>query len=278
MQQLFNFLAERKYLFLFIFIQLVTLGLTIQNKDYHKSTFINSTGNFVGGIHSKVNNFSKYIDLYEENQRLVEENAKLHSMLQTSMKEVGIRMKSLNDTNKLKIIQKYHYTGAEVINNSYTRRNNHITLDKGTRNGVSDGDGVVTTNGIVGVIENTGENYSSVISILNKNLQINAKLKKSNYFGSLSWPGKDRTKFKLSDIPKEAVINVGDTITTGGFSTIFPEGIDIGVIEDFKLVDNQNYYKIVVKPFIDYAKIKHVYVVHNLHREEIKSLESKQIH
>ena len=277
MQQLFNFLAKRKYIFLFLFIQLITLWLTIQNKDYQKATFINSTGNFVGGIYSKVNNFDKYLDLYNENKRLVEENAKLHSMLKSSMVEVGIRMQSHSDTNKLKIVQKYRFTDAEVINNSYRHRNNHITLNKGLKNGVRDGDGVITSNGIIGVIESTGENYSSVISILNKNLQVNAKLKNSNYFGSLSWPGKDRTKFILSDIPKEAQFSVGDTIITGGFSTIFPEGINIGVIEKFNIIENQNYYNIVVKPFTDYANVKSVYVIQNLHREEIKSTESQKV-
>ena len=277
MQQLFNFLAKRKYIFLFLFIQLITLGLTIQNKDYHKATFINSTGDFVGSIYSKVNNFDKYLDLYEDNQRLVEENAKLHSMLKSSMVEIGISMQSHSDTNALKIMQRYHFTNAEIVNNSYRRRNNHITLNKGLKNGVRDGDGVVTSNGIIGVIESTGDNYSSVISILNKNLQVNAKLKKSNYFGSLSWPGKNRNKFILSDIPKEAEFSVGDTIITGGYSTIFPEGINIGVIEEFNIIKSQNYYSIVVKPFLDYADIKSVYVIQNLHREEIKSTESKKI-
>lgn len=277
MQQLINFLAKRKYIFLFLFIQLITLGLTIQNKDYHKATFINSTGDFVGSIYSKVNNFDKYLDLYDDNLRLIEENAKLHSMLKSSMIEVGINMQSFSDTNALRIMQKYHFTEAEVINNSFRHRNNHITLNKGLKNGVRDGDGVITSNGILGVIESTGENYSSVISILNKNLQVNAKLKKSNYFGSLSWPGKDRTKFILSDIPKEAKFNVGDTITTGGYSTIFPEGINIGVIEKFNIIKNQNYYSIVVKPFLDYADVKSVYVIQNLHREEIKLTESKKI-
>jgi len=273
MQQLFNFLAKRKYIFLFLFIQLIALSLTIQNKDYQKSIFINSTGNIVGSIYSKVNNFDKYLDLYDDNQRLIEENAKLHSMLRSSMKEVGVDMHSRSDTNALKIVQKYNFTSAEVINNSFRRRNNHITINKGTKNGVRDGDGVITSNGIIGVIESTGENYSSVISILNKNLQVNAKLKKSNYFGSLSWPGKDRTRFILSDIPKEAKFNVGDTIVTGGFSTIFPEGINIGTIEKFNIIPSQNYYSIIVKPFLDYADVKYVYIIQNLQREEINKIE-----
>lgn len=276
MQQLINFLAKRKYIFLFLFIQLITLWLTIQNKDYHKSTFINSTGDFVGSIYSKVNNLDKYLDLHEENIRLTEENSKLHSMLASSMVEVNASFKSHSDTNALKIVQKYQFTESEVINNSFIRRNNHITISKGLKNGINDGDGVVTSNGIIGVIESTGENYSSVISILNKNLQVNAKLKNSNYFGSLSWPGKDRSNFLLSDIPKEALFSLGDTVITGGYSTIFPEGINIGVIEKFEILENQNYYNIVVRPFLDYANVKSVYVIKNLQQEQIKELESKR--
>lgn len=276
MQQLFNFLSKRKYIFLFLFIQLITLWLTIQNKDYHKSTFINSTGDFIGSIYSKVNNLDKYLDLHEENIRLIEENSKLHSMLKSSMIEVGKSFKSYSDTNELNIVQKYQFTESEVINNSFRRRNNHITISKGLKNGISDGDGVITSNGIIGVIESTGENYSSVISILNNNLQINAKLKNSNYFGSLSWPGKDRSKFLLSDIPKEANLSIGDTITTGGYSTIFPEGIAIGIIQKFEILQNQNYYNIVVKPFLDYANVKYVYIIKNLQQEQIKELESKR--
>lgn len=276
MQQLFNFLSKRKYIFLFLFIQLITLWLTIQNKDYHKSTFINSTGDFVGSIYSKVNNLDKYLDLQEENTRLIEENSKLHSMLKSSMVEVGISFKSHSDTNDFKIVQKYQFTESEVINNSFRRRNNHITISKGLKNGINDGDGVITSNGILGVIESTGENYSSVISILNKNLRVNAKLKKSNYFGSLSWPGKDRSKFLLSDIPKEADLSIGDTVITGGYSTIFPGDINIGVIEKFEILENQNYYNIVVKPFLDYANVKSVYIIKNLQQEQIKELESNR--
>ena len=275
MQQLISFLSKRKYIFLFLFIQLITLWLTIQNKDYQKATFINSTGNIVGSIYSKVNNLDKYLSLHQENTRLVEENAKLHSMLKSSIIEVGLSIKHHTDTNALRIVQKYNFTEAEVINNSFRRRNNHLTISKGLVNGISNGDGVVTSNGIIGVIKNTGDKYSSVISVLNKNLLVNAKLKKSNYFGSLSWPGKDRSRFLLSDIPKEAQISLGDTIITGGYSTIFPEGINIGIIEELDILDNQNYYNIIIKPFLDYADVKSVYIIHNLQREEIKELESK---
>ena len=277
MQQLLSFIEKRKYLFLFLLIQSIALFFTIQNKDYQRSKFVNSTGNFTGGIYSYSNNTTKYFDLYDENIKLIEENSKLYSMLKTSMVDVNRNIRLHVDTNSFQVVQKYYYSSAEVVNNSYRRRNNHITINKGSINGIENGDGVITSQGIIGVIENVGENYSSVISILNKNLLVNAKLKKSDYFGSLSWPGKNRNKLILSDIPKEADVNIGDTVTTGGFSTIFPAGIDIGIIKDINIPNNHNYYTITISPFTDYAKIKYVYIIHNLHKGEIKDVESKKV-
>ncbi|MEN8136827.1 MAG: rod shape-determining protein MreC [Bacteroidota bacterium] len=272
MQQLLFFLAKKKHFFLFLFIQLITLWLTIQNQDYHRAKFVNSTGNFVGSIYSLANNWDSYIGLKQENQKLLEENAKLHSMLLSSMFEIEKNYINISDSSSAKFIQKYNFTDAEIINNSFRNRNNHITLNKGRVHGIQPENGVISTNGIVGIVESVGKNYSSIISVLNKNLQINAKLKNSNYFGSLSWPGNDRNTFILSDIPKEAQFNIGDTITTGGFSTIFPAGINIGTVENFEIPIGQNYYEIIVKSFVDYANIKSVYIVKNLHKSEINNI------
>ena len=274
MQQLINFITKQRYLFLFIFIQFITLFITIQNKNYHRSKFINSTGNVIGKLYSSTNTIDKYVGLRKENQKLTEENAKLQSMLQSSMILVTSKLKKVSDTNHLKVIQKYNFVDAQIVNNSYRRRNNHITINKGIVNGITKGSGVVVDNGIIGIIESVGDNYSSIISVLNKNIRVNVSLKKSSYFGSLYWLGKDRTLFDLIDIPKEADVVVGDTVTTGGFSTIFPENINIGVVESASIEEGHNYYSIKIRTFIDYANIKNVYVIENLLKSEIKKVES----
>ena len=277
MQQLLYFLAKRKHFFLFLFIQIIALWLTIQNQDYQRAKFVNSTGNFVGSIYDFTNSWEPYIGLRDENHRLLEENAKLHSMLLSSMFEIGERFKQTTDTTSTRFIQKYSFTESNIVNNSYRNRNNHLTIDKGRMHGIKTENGVITTNGIVGIIESVGDNYSSVISLLNKNILVNAKLKNSDHFGSLSWPGNNRNIFLLSDIPKEALFTIGDTITTGGFSTIFPAGINIGIVESFKLPDESNYYIINVKSFVDYANIKSVYIIKNLQSKEISKIEKSHI-
>ncbi|MCK5906061.1 MAG: rod shape-determining protein MreC [Flavobacteriales bacterium] len=276
MQQLLFFLAKRKHFFLFLFIQIIALWLTIQNKDYHRAKFVNSTGNFIGSVYKFASNWNSYVGLIEENQTLLEENAKLHSILMSSMFKIGENDKQITDTNSNRYTQQYKFTDASVVNNSYRNRNNHITINKGIKHGIKAENGVVTSNGIIGIIESVGENYSSVISLLNKNLLVNAKLKNSNHFGSLSWPGNDRNTFLLSDIPKEAIFAIGDTITTGGYSTIFPAGINIGVVDSYEIPSGDNYYVIKVKSFIDYANIKYVYIIQNLHSRELSTIEKSR--
>jgi len=127
----------------------------------------------------------------------------------------------------------------------------------------------------VGIVDNISKNYATVISILNSNSQINAKLKKSNHFGILVWKGGNPNIVDLIDVQSKAPVKMGDTIVTGGKSTIFPEGIGIGTINSFELDPSENFYTIKVKLFNDMTNVGHVYVIENLDREEIKMLEQQ---
>jgi rod shape-determining protein MreC len=132
---------------------------------------------------------------------------------------------------------------------------------------------VMNSKGIIGITDNVTNNYARVQSILNKNSKINARLKNSNHFGSLEWDGENYNIVQLMDIPRQAILKIGDTIETGGKSTIFPGGIPIGTISEINkgnTVDN----KIHIKLFNDMSNLGFVYVVKNLHKEEIRSLEN----
>lgn len=274
MQQLLNFIGKRKHFFIFLLLQFIALWFTIASQDYHRSKFISSSNNITGSIYSINNSISDYFNLRIENQRLLEENAKLRSMLLSSMLNSSNTFSDKLDSVHNKYDQKFSFSHANVINNSYTMRNNNLTIDKGRINGVVEESGVITNNGVIGVIESVGRNYSSVISILNSKISINAKIKGSEYFGSLSWTGESRFDFILSDIPKQAVFEIGDTIVTGGYSSIFPENINLGKITEKTLPQNSNYYQIKVEPFIDYANVKGVYLVKNFHKAELKTLQN----
>jgi rod shape-determining protein MreC len=131
--------------------------------------------------------------------------------------------------------------------------------------------------GIVGVIENTSANYSTVLSILNTTRPLNAKIKKSGHYGSLSWNGKSTGFVQLTDVPRLASVRKGDTIVTGGLSEIFPENINIGTIEKV-LTDNEtNFYTLDIKLFNDMTSLGYVYVIKNKDTAEIIDLKKKSL-
>ena len=271
MQQIFNFLIRNKNNILFLVLLAFSIFLTIQTHSFHKSKFISSANWVTGGIYSWNNNIQDYFYLDEYNQRLVEENKNLRNIIrQLSGKDT---IPNYTDTT---FISDYTFRSADVINNNFSKRDNYITLDQGENDGITAENGVVTSKGIIGIIDRTNTNYSRAISILNSQSKINAQLKKSNHFGSLTWNGKDPNLMQLTDVPKQAPVAKGDTIITGGKSLIFPKGLLIGTIQDFKLDNTESYFTINVKLFNDMTNIGYVYVIENKNKEEILSLEKEE--
>ena len=136
--------------------------------------------------------------------------------------------------------------------------------------------GVINSSGIIGIVDQTSKNYATVISILNVKSQINAKIKKSNHFGSLVWNGKSTGFVQLIDVPRLASVRKGDTIVTGGQSVIFPENIGVGTINNIYVDNKTNYYTLNIKLFNDMTNLGHVYIIKSKDREEILNLEKKE--
>ena len=149
-----------------------------------------------------------------------------------------------------------------------------MLIDKGEKNGIKEDFGVITSKGIIGIIDNTSNSYSRVVSILNTKSRINAQLKKTDHFGTLMWDGNSPEIVQLMDVPKIAPVQIGDTIMTGGRSTIFPKGILIGQVISFELDNAEDFYEISVNLFNDMTNIGHVYIVENLRADEILNLEN----
>lgn len=271
MQQLIYFIRKFRYFLLFILLETVAFIFIIQHHSFHKSKFINSANAITGGIYNTVSSVNDFFYLKTENKRLIEENTLLKNLLNKSDLELNKDNFKLNDSAKYG--QKYEYSYGKIINNNYTNRNNTLTLNKGTNQGVTSDLGVVNSKGIIGVTKSTSNNYATVLSILNTKSMINVRLKNSNHYGTLIWNGKDYNVLQLIDIPRQAQIKTGDTIITGGKSAIFPEGIKIGAVRNFKFENNQ-YKNIDILLFNDMSAIGYVQIVKNLERIEQKNLES----
>ena len=267
MQQIIKFIIRYKTSLLYMLLLLIALAFTIQSHSYHRSKYFNSANWITGGIYNTFNNISAYFDLDEENEKLLEENRRLRYWLFNKEENDSIEM----DTTALN----YKVMSAQIIKNSYANPNNYITINKGNKDSIKQDMGVITAKGILGIVEHTSSRYSAVQSILNTKSNINAKIKNTNYFGSLVWDTERYDVVQLEDIPRLVPLLVGDTIVTGAMSSIFPENIPIGTIKKFDLNASKSFYSIDVELFNDMTNVKNVYIIDNVNRTEVLQLESE---
>jgi len=264
MQRIINFIIRNQSFLLFLLLFLLALFFTFQSHSYHKSKFINSANFLSGGIYSSTNSISQYFGLKDKNAILIEENNYLRSLLHNTKIE--------DTTHKDSIATKYKIVPATVSKNSYAQTNNYLLIDEGEDKGIQKDFGVISSKGIIGIVDNTSSGYARVQSILNTNSKINAQLKKTNHYGTLEWNTKSPGQVQLVDIEKIAPLVIGDTIITGGKSTIFPKGILIGTVTSFELDAAEDFYEVEIQLFNDMTNIGHVYVIENKDSEQINTV------
>lgn len=217
-------------------------------------------------MYATSSSITTYFNLELENKTLLEENRRLRKLLINQKLSDTVEM----DTSNLS----YSIVAAKIIRNSYANPNNYLTINKGSASNIRQDMGVITSDGILGIIENTSAKFATVQSILNRRSNINAKIKNTNYSGSLVWDTKNYHIVQLTDIPRLVKLSVGDTVVTGGMSSIFPENIPIGTIRKFDLNTSKSSFIVDVMLFSDMTNVKNVYIIDNLQKREIKQLES----
>lgn len=262
MRNLFQFISKNHVLLLFIVLELVAFLMIVQNNSFQRTAFLNSTNGLTSNIFRTITTWQDYWSLKSTNHQLTLENATLKML---------ISMSGTNDS--ISSILPNRYISAMVINNSVAKRNNYLTLDKGRKHGVRKGMGVVTSNGVVGIVKEVSHHFCSVLSVLHAKAKTSVVLQKSNYFGSLEWQGHHYKKGVVKDIPSHVELSIGDTITSSGYSSIYPANIPVGTIHKIHTKPNQNFHLIDIKFIEDYKQLKYVYITQGMLHEEQKNLE-----
>lgn len=274
MRSLFRFLARNYFLMMFLALEAISLALIVSFNDYQRVTFFNSSNNLFGSVYERFSTMDDYFSLGRTNVRLAAENASLRKQLYMRIKNQENYPINRPDTIDAPA---YIFTSAKVISNSVNKQFNYITINKGSRHGIKPDMGIINADGVVGVITNVSQNYSTGLSLLNKRLLIPAKITTNNYFGSLVWDGEHYNTADLKEIPFHVIVNVGDTVVTSGYSNIFPDGIMIGRIKKYDAISGTNFYDIKVELSTNFKTLKYVEVVQNTKRAELIKLESNNI-
>ena len=274
MRSLFRFLIRNYFVMMFLALEAISFSLMVSLNNYQRVAFVNSSNDLVGTLYERFSHLDDYFSLSRTNARLAAENASLRKQL-----EFRIRNQEKYPVNRPDTVDApaYYFASAKVISNSVNKQFNYITLNKGSRQGIKPDMGIISADGVVGVITNVSPNYSTGLSILNKRLSIPAKITKNNYFGALVWDGEHSNTADLKEIPFHIIVNVGDTVVTSGFSSIFPEGIMIGTIKNFDVETGTNFYNIKVDLSTNFRTLKYVEVVKNTKQDELKKLETNNV-
>lgn len=274
MQQIIYFISKNSTKLLFLLLLVVSLYLTVQTHSYHNSKMLHTANVVSGTIYEKTNSVTEYLHLKDENIRLAEENAKMKQILYNSELIVDSTF-AVNP--EIRIAQDFKLFNAKIIKNSYHKKNNYLTIKGGKVHGIKKDMGVINAKGVIGIVENVSKNYATVQSILNTHSRISAKVINTDHFGTIKWDGKNTGYVQLVDIPKLAVLRKGDSIVTGGISTIFPENIPVGLVDQVFTSKNSNFYTISVRLFNDMTNISSVYLIESVNIDEILQLEEETV-
>lgn len=215
---------------------------------------------------------SDYFSLREKNNALAQENFQLRLRLEqmkSLLPEEGLDAKVSGN-----ISGNYRYIPAEISKISNNSQHNYMIIGKGYEDGVTEGSGVITGKGAVGIIDAVSRKHSYARSFRNHEMNISARLGKEGAVGPLSWDGISGDGAILREIPHHVGFEKGDTVYTSGYSSIFPPDIPLGEVGEAKIVNGAT-YEIKVRLFEDFGALRYVTVVENLGKEEMKELEAR---
>ena len=272
MQNLIQLLVRYNAILLFLFLQGICFTLIIKFNKEQGAIYTATTNAFSGWLYNARDEVTKHFSFERENNKLAEDNAKLFSQLEASQFNSIIESDTASNPD---YEQQYLYTSAHVINNSTNKPNNYLTINRGRLHKIKKHNGVIGGKGIVGIVLGVSDRYATIMSLLHQQTKISVKIKSKGYFGSMVWKGNDSSFMSVEAIPKHALVMKGDTVITSGYSSIFPGGAMVGIVDSVEAISGSSFHKIDVKLSEDMNKVEHVYVISNLFQEEQNSLEGE---
>ncbi|MBU1370890.1 MAG: rod shape-determining protein MreC [Bacteroidetes bacterium] len=265
MHNLFRFLQRYHLLLLFLLLETIAFSMLMRSNTYHRSAAFNLTNSTTGWIYNIHKSVTDYFYLQQANQLLADENARLRMQLHNiSQKSDSLTVKTADTV--------FTFMQARVVSNSVHFRNNYIIINKGSNQGVQKDMGLISSEGVAGIITGVSPKYATAISLLHKFAVISVRFKNSGQLANLSWQGGDYRYGLIDHIPTHLVLKKGDTLVTSGHSHLFPPGILVGTVAEFIPAKNEALNQAHIAYFTDFNKLRQVYVVKNHELAEIDSL------
>lgn len=294
MRNILEFLIKYSHWTLFILLQLLAAILLFRFNSFQGSVWFTSASEVTASVTKVAAEVTRYFGLEKMNRDLTERNVQLMQELEYYKKLVGEAnegkdsliviqgMQEVIRTDSSVVVikqpptmmdQSFVVCPARVVNFSVRRLDNYLAIDKGESSGVRTGMGVISGMGVVGIVCRTSKNYSLVLPVINSGSSISCKIARTDYFGFLKWEGGDPLMAFMTDVPRHAEYEIGDTVVTSGHSTVFIEGIPVGTVTSKDESDDEMSLTLGIRLFTDFGRLNDVYVMALPPREELSELE-----
>ena len=261
MRNLIDFLLRYSNFLIFLILEVVAFILITTTHQYQHSAVWSSANRLVAGVESITTTIGDYFRLQQDNQRLAEENALLKNQLMAQANQ----LEAVTETDNQYVYSHldWEYIPAKVVRITTHKQHNYLTINKGLRDSIEVDMGVVSKEGVVGIVSAVGERYSLVVPIIHVGMNLSCRLKTNNYIGRTQWNGIRHDEVALEDISRHVPVAEGDTVVTSGLTNVFPEGILVGTVVKTNMTESDNYHRTTLKIATDYKTVKYVQVIRN---------------
>ena len=270
MHNLLAFLTKYYHWFIFLLLEVASGVMLFRYNSYQSSVYFSSANVVTGKLFEWNSQVESFFSLNKINGQLTQRNLYLERQVATMSSQIA---NLTHDStylyhDQLRLLNEFKLIPARVIANSVDKKDNLITIDKGSVDGIREDMGVACGNGIVGVVYMVSPHYSVVLPVLNAHSNVSVSIQKRGYFGYLHWTGGRSDLAYVDDIPRHAHFRIGDNIVTSGFSSIFPEGMLVGkVLHVFNSFDGLS-YRVQVRLATDFGNLRDVCVIDNTKLQE----------
>ncbi len=278
MRNLIEFFTRHSHWLLFLLLEVVSLSLLFHFNSYQGSVWFTSANTVVGKVYEARSEVDSYFGLADINRQLTERNI----YLEQQVNQLSSQLKAKNPTGDSLLraalpADNYKLIPAKVIDNSISKPDNFITINKGSADGVKKDMGVACGTGVVGIVYIVSSHYSVVLPVLNTKSNISCAIQGRDYFGYLHWNGGPSNLAYVDDIPRHAHFKLYEKVVTSGYSSVFPPGILVGkILHVYNSVDGLS-YRLQVQLSTDFARLRDVCVIDDASaRERLQMMQAAE--
>lgn len=257
LQRIYDILfALREYVLLSVLL-IVSLVLLSLNDNVQIKSIRSFTTVVLGVGQDQLSFISNYFGLKRENELLRRVNIELADQA-NQLREAKLENLRFRQMVGLRERSQYSLVAAKVIGKNLTLLRNTLTLDLGAVDSVREQMPVVSEAGLVGVVVAVSDHYSVINIVPNVDFRASVKVQRSRVDGILAWDGKT---LRLKNVAKTLDVKSGDVLITSEYSSMFPQGIRVGIVSEVTEQEGTLFKSVTIAPAVDFVKLEEVFVV-----------------